>query len=110
LYITFLVNVNLIERFGAVPDITSVLLTWGLDEESLNSTSHFHLKYFPVLFPNMLVLVNTTDTRYEAIRLIPQTTYVFELLPITEEDTTSRSKLIEITLDKPLRKLIKYIS
>ena len=110
LYIIYLVNVDLIERFGAVPDITSVSLTWALNEESLNSTSYFRLKYFPVLFPNILVLVNTTDTRYEAIRLIPQATYVFELLPIVEEDAASRSMSIEVTLDKPLRKLTKYIS
>ena len=87
-----------------------MLLTWALDAEPLNSTSYFRLKYFPVLFPNLLVFVNTTDTRYEAISLIPQATYIFELLPISEEDAASQSKSIEVTLDQPLRKLPNYIS
>lgn len=106
MYIAFLVRANQIERFEAVPNITSALLTWALDEESLN---HFRLKYFPVLFPDLLILVNTTETRYEAVGLIPQTTYAFELLPILEEDAPIQSKLIEVTLDKPLRKLTNYI-
>lgn len=84
-----------------------MLLTWTLNEESQN-TSHFHLKYFPVLFPNMLVVVNTTDTRYEAVGLIPQATYVFELLPIMEEDGASQSMSTEVVLHNPLCKLVNY--
>ena len=56
----------------------------------------------------MLVALNTTDTKYEAIGLIPQATYFFELLHILEEGVTSQSTSIEVILDEPLRKLVNY--
>ena len=84
-----------------------MLLTWAFDEQ--NTISYFCLKYFPVLFPNVVDMTNTTDARYEAVGLIPQATYVFELQPILEEESASQTMSIDVILDKPIRKFYYVI-
>lgn len=92
-----------IDSFEAIPGITSVMLTWDMDGESQN-ISYFCLKYFPVLFPNILTVVNTTEERYEAVGLIPQVTYVFQLQPMLVEEDATQAMSIDVTLGESLRK------
>lgn len=78
------------------------MLKWTLAEDALATIDYIYLKYFPLLFPSMVIMVNTTNMTYEAIGLIPQTTYQFELQPIFG-DTVLQIMSREVILEK-LRK------
>lgn len=88
--------------FVANPGVTSVKLTWTFAEDAQATIYYFYLKYFPLLFPSMVIMVNTTNMTYEAIGLVPQTTYLFELQPIVG-DKALQAMSKEVMLEK-LRK------
>ena len=71
-----------------------------------NAVDHYNLKYFPVLFPEMAVAVNTTNTSHNVVGLIPMATYRFDLLPILEGGSPAQTISIIILLDNPIRKSI----
>ena len=75
-------------------------------EHAPSTVDHYRLKYFPVLFPDMAVAVNTTNTSHNAVGLIPMATYRFELLPVLDGDSLAQVISINVPLDNPLRKSI----
>lgn len=105
LYLYLSVTYKQIESFEAIPGVTSVLLTWTVEEDVEITTGYYCLEYFPVLFPNMVVITNTTNTTYEAIGLIPQAVYHFEMRPKFEGDAAVQGISMDVILDKPIRKL-----
>lgn len=88
-----------IETFVAIPGVTFVILKWTFAEDALATIDYIYLKYFPLLFPSMVIMVNTTNMTYEAIGLVPQTTYLFELQPILG-DTVLQVMSKEVILEK----------
>lgn len=106
LYCMLIVTTVQIEAYDAIPGITSALLRWSLAERAQEEVDYFSLKYFPVLFPDLALTINTTNTSYEAVRLIPRATYRFELLPVLNGNTTAKAISIDVYLHTPIRKLI----
>lgn len=102
------VTYNEIETFEAIPGVTSVKLMWTLAENAQDTIDYFSLKYFPVLFPNVIDMANTTNATYEVVGLIPRAVYLFELQPIFVGDVTSKSISINVILNKPIRKIFHF--
>ena len=81
-----------------------MLLNWTFTQDAQDTIEYFSLKYFPLLFPKIVTTANTTNSTYQAIGLIPQATYLFELRPILR-DTALQVLSTEVTLEK-IRELI----
>ena len=93
------------ESIRVVPEITSALVTWTppSDVEDSLKVFIFQLKYYPVMFPDSEVVLNTTDTSYHAVGLIPLTKYQFEVRLILP-DAPSKWVTANVTLQEHIRK------